>query len=233
VKEVKELGAEHAEGLAMDVTDGAQVGAAMKTIGEKEQYIDILHNNAGIGNNTSITNGGTFEAYRKIMGINVDGIWRVLQAAEPYIGRPKPSKKHPNRREGQLIFTSSAAGKVGIPNMAAYSVSKYAVVGLADSLRLEYQMNDHKIQCIVICPAPVKTKFWDSSPEYKQWIEDYASKGFPYALPTPEDVAKSVLKASKGNKKEVFVPRYYRVITWFRWLAARMLIKIEQSKPKT
>lgn len=232
VDEVKELGTASAEALALDVTNGAQVDEVIKKIGEKEQYIDVLYNNAGIGNNTSIANGGTFEAYRKIMAINIDGIWRVLQAAVPYIGRPNHSKKYPNRREGQLIFTSSSAGKIGVPNMAAYSASKHAIVGLAEAIQLEYKMLDHNIYCIIICPAPVKTKFWSSSPEYQEWIEMYAKKGFPYALPTPKDVAKAVLKASKGNKKEIFVPRWYRIITWFRGFAGRMLIKVEKSKPK-
>ena len=177
VEEVKTLGAEYAEGLAMDVTNREQVESVIKKIGEKEKYIDILYNNAGIGTDCSITNGGTFEEYRKIMSINIDGIWLVLQAAVSYIGRPKPDKKHPDRREGQLIFTSSAAGKVGIPHMSAYCASKHAIVGLADALRLEYQLKDHKIHVITICPAPVKTKFWDSTPEYREWLNKYETKG--------------------------------------------------------
>ncbi|NVM54809.1 MAG: SDR family oxidoreductase [Candidatus Helarchaeota archaeon] len=231
VEEVKELGAEHAEAMMMDVTNREQVEAVMKSIGEKEQYIDILHNNAGIGGKISITNGGTFEQYRKIMSINVDGIWLVLQAAVPYIGRPKPSEKYPDRREGQLIFTSSAAGKLGIPYMVAYTASKYAVAGLSESLRLEYKVNNHKIHVITIYPAPVKTKFWDADPEYQEWIKKYEKSRF-LAFPKPKDVAKVVLKASRGNKKEVFVPRYYRLITWVRGLAGKMLISIERSELK-
>lgn len=234
VEEVKNLGAEYTEAMNMDVTNSEQVESVIKGIGKKEQYIDILHNNAGIGGKVSITNEGTFEDYRKIMSINVDGIWRVLQAAVPYIGRPNPTKKHPDRREGQLIFTSSAAGKLGIPNMAAYSASKYAVVGLADTLRLEYKMNNHKIHVITIYPAPVKTKFWDASPEYQEWFKKYEAKGFPMAVPTPKDVAKIVLKASRGNKKEMFVPRWYRIITLVKGLSGRVLMGIEKSelKPK-
>ncbi len=232
VEEVKTLGAEHAEAMHMDVTNRDQVESVIKSIGEKEQYIDILYNNAGIGGMISITNGGTFEEYRKIMSINLDGIWLVLQAAVPYIGRPVPTKKHPNRREGQLIFTSSAAGKLAIPNMAAYSASKFAVVGLADALRLEYKLNDHKIHVTTIFPAPVKTKFWDASPEYQEWIKRYEAKGFPLALPKPTDVAKIVLKASRGNKREMFVPRYYSVIGLFKWIAERALIGIAKPKAK-
>jgi short-subunit dehydrogenase len=230
VEEVKTLGAEYAEALEMDVTNLEQVESVIQKIGAKEKYIDVLHNNAGIGTDCSITNGGTCDEYRRIMSVNIDGIWNVLQAAVPYIGRPKPDKKHPNRREGQLIFTSSAAGKVGIPHMAAYCASKHAIVGLADALRSEYQLKDQKIHVITSCPAPVKTKFWDSTPEYREWLNKYEKKGLFYVLLEPKAVGKAILKASFGNKKEVFVPRWYRLINLSRGLAARLLIAIEKSK---
>jgi short-subunit dehydrogenase len=230
VSEMKELGAEHAEWKEMDVTNDDQVKSVIQEIAAKEQYIDILHNNAGIGSECSITNGGTMEEYRKIMNVNIDGIWRVLLAAEPYIGRPKPSDKYPDRREGQLILTSSSAGKVGIPNMAAYCTSKHAIIGLADSLRLEYKMNHHDIHVITICPAPVKTQFWESTPKWQEWLKKYESKGFPYKLLEPKDVAKAILKASRKNRKEIFVPRWYKLITLNRRIAGYFLIKVERSK---
>ncbi|MHA1129724.1 MAG: SDR family NAD(P)-dependent oxidoreductase [Candidatus Helarchaeota archaeon] len=230
VEEMKELGAEHAEWKELDVTNEEQVRSVMKYIGEKEQYIDVLHNNAGIGSECSITNGGTMAEYLKIMDVNINGIWRVLLAAEPYLGRPNPSKKYPDRREGQLIFTSSSAGKVGIPHMAAYCSSKHAIIGLADSLRLEYQMYHHKMHVLTVCPAPVKTKFWDSTPKWQEWLRKYESKGFPYTLLKPEDVAKAIYKAAKGNKKEIYVPRWYKLIKLSRSLAGRLLIKVERSK---
>lgn len=233
-QDVKALGAESAETMVLDVTDRGQIESVIKTIGEKEKYIDILFNNAGIGNNCSITNGGTFEEYRRIMSINVDGMWLVTQAALPYIGRPKPDKKHPDRREGQLIFTSSSAGKVGIPNMAAYCMSKHAIVAMADSLRLEYKMKDHNIHVITICPAPVKTKFWDSTPEYHAWLEKYEKKGFLYKLLEIKDVAKAIFKASLGNKKERFVPRWWSIMSFFnvynRGLVGKLLMGVEKSK---
>lgn len=235
VDEVKELGAEHAEAMAMDVTNREQVEQAIKTIGEKEKYIDILHNNAGIGNKCSITNGGTFEGYRRLMSINIDGMWLVLQAALPYIGRPvkKPPKKYPQRREGQLIFTSSAAGKVGLPNMAAYCASKYGIVGLANALRGEYKMQGHKIQSITICPAPAKTKFWDSTPEFQEWVKKYQKKGFIYSFVTPEHIARHVEKASRKNTKEVMVPRWTALLKFFHVLSIGLvqwlMMKIEKK----
>ena len=233
-KELFELGAEHVEFYEFDVTNRKQVESVIKEIGEKEQYIDILHNNAGIGTTCSITNGGTFEEYRKVMSINVDGIWLVLQAALPYIGRPAPTKKFPERKEGQLIFSSSSAGKTGIPNMAAYSMSKHAIIGLANSLRLEYRMQNHKIQVITICPAPANTKFWNATLDLKEWVEKYKKMGFLYKFVDVKDIAKTTLKASRKYKREVFVPRWWWLLAYLQLnshkAAGKLLIKIEKNK---
>lgn len=235
-EELKELGAEYVETHEFDVTNRGQIESVIRNIGEKEQYIDILYNNAGIGTTCSITNGGTFEEYRKIMSINVDGMWLVLQAALPYIGRPAPTKKSPDRKEGQLIFSSSSAGKTGIPNMAAYSMSKYAIVGLANSIRLEFKMQNHNIQVITICAAPTKTKFWESTPEMKEWVENYQKRGILYKFVDVKDVAKTVLKASRKYKREIYVPRWWWLLGWLQLTsikaAGNLLIRIEKSKKK-
>lgn len=233
-KELEALGAENVNIMEMDITDKEQVKNVMNSIGKKEKYIDILHNNAGIGAMCSITNGGTFEEYRKIMSVNVDGMWLVLQAALPYIGRPSPSKDNPDCREGQLIFTSSSGGKTGVPNMGAYCASKHAIVGLADSLRREFKLANQNIEVITVCPAPTKSRFWDSDPNLREWVEKYGEKGGLYKLVEPEDVAKRVLKASKKYKKEIFVPRWWWLISFLQTFSHRtvgkLLIKIEESK---
>ena len=233
-EELRELGAEKVSTMEMDVTNQQQIERVINEIGEKEKYIDILHNNAGVGSMCSITNEGTFEEYRRIMSVNIDGIWLVLKAARPYIGRPAPTKKNPDRREGQLIFTSSSAGKTGIPNMGAYSASKHAIVGLADSLRREYMMADQGIEVITLCPAPTKSRFWDQDPAAKKWVEEYGEKGFLYQLLEPERVAKTTLKASKHYRKDAFVPRWFALIPFLQTLShgliGKLLIKIEESK---
>jgi hypothetical protein len=233
-KELKDLGAEYVEAMELDVTNQEQVKQVMKSIGEKEKYIDILHNNAGVGSMCSITNGGTFEEYRRIMSVNIDGMWLVLQAALPYIGRPAPTKKYPNRREGQLIFTSSSAGKTGVPNMGAYSASKHAIVGLADALRREYRMANHNIEVITVCPAPTKTKFWNATPATKEWVEMYGDKGGLYKLEEPANVAKSILRASRKYKREIMVPRWWWLLPFLQLIShksvGKLLIKIEESK---
>ena len=228
-QELKDLGAELVEFYEMDVTDRDQIRNAINKIGQKEQYIDILFNNAGIGSKCSITNDGTYEEYRKVMSINADGMWLVLQAALPFIGRPTQIKRTVNKKVGQLIFTSSAAGRTGVPNMAAYAMSKSAVIALADSLRSEYKMLNDMIKVITIISAPAKTGFYNT-PETIEWIENYEKRGFLFKLLEANDIAKRILHASRKNKKEIYVPRWWKLIdvlfVFSHSLIGNLLIKI-------
>ncbi|MFW9947498.1 MAG: SDR family NAD(P)-dependent oxidoreductase [Candidatus Odinarchaeota archaeon] len=230
IEELEGLGAEYVDWFEMDLTNKEQISRVLKTIGDKEKYIDILFNNAGIGSKCSITNNGRFEEYRKIMSINVDGMWLVLQAALPYIGRPAPIKKNPDRREGQLIFSSSSAGKTGVPYMAAYAMSKSAIIALANSVRLEYKIQNHKIDVITVVPAPADTKFYHTS-EMVDWINSYKKRGFLYQFVKTRDIAKRALKASRKRKKEIFVPRWWKLLdvlfAFSHRLIGNLLIKIE------
>jgi len=231
--ELMELGADSVYFYEMDVTNRQQIERVIKEIGEKEKYIDILHNNAGFGSKCSITNQGDFEDYRKVMSVNVDGMWLVLQAALPYIGRPTQIKKNEVKKVGQLIFTASAAGRTGVPNMAAYAMSKSAVIALANSLRLEYQMKEELIDVITIIAAPAKTGFYNTS-ETKEWIENYEKQGFLFKLLKAKDIAKRILHASRKNKKEVYVPRWWKLLdilfVFSHKLIGNLLIKIEKDK---
>ena len=67
--ELLDMGAESVQFYEVDLTNQEMIKNALNDIGKKEQYIDILFNNAGIGNKCSITNNGTFEEYRKVMSI--------------------------------------------------------------------------------------------------------------------------------------------------------------------
>jgi len=232
-QELKDLGAELVEFYEMDVLDRDQINIAINKIGQKEQYIDILFNNAGVGSKCSVTNKGTYEEYRKVMAINTDGMWLVLQAALPFIGRPTQIRKTVNKKVGQLIFTSSAAGRTGVPNMAAYAMSKSAIIAMADSIRLEYKIMEEMINVITIISAPAKTGFYNT-PETIEWIENYEKQGFLFKLLEAEDIAKRVMNASRKNKKQIYVPRWWKLIdilfVFSHNLIGNLLIKIEKAK---
>lgn len=232
-KELVVLGAESVETYHMDLLNNDQITEVFDKIKSKEEFIDILFNNAGIGSTCSITNQGTFEEYRKVMAINVDAMWFVLQVAMPFFGRPAPSKKIPNRKEGQLIFSSSAAGKTGVPYMAAYAMSKSAIIALADSIRLEFKMQNHRVDVITSVAAPANTKFYNT-PEMVQWIKSYEKRGFLFKFVKAKDIAKRILKASRKHKKEIYTPRWWWLLGFLfvfsHGLIGRLLLKIEKGK---
>jgi len=232
-KELVSLGAETVETIHVDLSNRVQIIDVFNKIKSKEDFIDILFNNAGIGSRCSITNKGTFEEYRKIIAINVDAMWIVLQAALPLFGRPSPSKNYPNSKEGQLIFSSSAAGKTGVPYMAAYAMSKSAIIALADSIRLEFKMQNHKIDVITSVAAPANTKFYNT-PEMVEWIKNYEKRGFLFKFVEAKDIAKRILKASRKHKKEIYTPRWWWLLAFLfvfsHSLIGNLLIKIEKEK---
>lgn len=97
------------------------------------------------------------------------------------------------RRSGHLVNVASGVGRVPLPGSATYSATKHGVVGLTESLRLEYR--DSGIGFSVIQPAQVETAMLDGQAR-------------PRALPqiTPEAVAEAVVRAVERDRFEIWVP---------------------------
>jgi NAD(P)-dependent dehydrogenase (short-subunit alcohol dehydrogenase family) len=116
-----------AHALVLDVTDQAAVPAAVERAELAAGPVDVLVNNAGYGVE------GTFEetpleVFRRQFEVNVFGTIAVTQAMLPYLRQ---------RRAGTIVFVTSMGGLRSFPGLSAYHGSKYAVEGIADSLRQE------------------------------------------------------------------------------------------------
>jgi short-subunit dehydrogenase len=97
------------------------------------------------------------------------------------------------RRQGHLVNIASGVGRIPLPGSAVYSATKHGIVGLTESLRLEYRHSG--IGFTLVHPSQVKTAMIDGQPQ-------------PRLLPvvTPDDVAQAVLTAVREDKFEVWVP---------------------------
>jgi short-subunit dehydrogenase len=98
------------------------------------------------------------------------------------------------RERGHLVNVASGVGRVPLPGSAVYSATKHGVVGLTESLRLEYRKTPLRFS--VVQPAQVKTAMLDGQ----------ASPPL-LAVVTPEEVAREVIDAVRRNRFEVWVPR--------------------------
>lgn len=128
-----------------DVSVADQVDALITQVKDAFGRIDLLVNNAGVGRLKSIAESTEAE-WDRIQAINLKGTFLCTKAVLPVMKR---------QRSGYIVNIASLAGKMGFGGAAAYSASKFGVVGLTQSL-LEEAI-EHNIKATAICPGYVAT----------------------------------------------------------------------------
>lgn len=146
----------HARGLPCetmtgDVTDEAAVDAAVAEIDRRFGRLDILFNNAGIGDPVpTLMHDCLTENWRKVVDINMNGVFYFARAALRIMVR---------QGSGKIINTASMWGLAGSSSvfpMPGYTATKGAVVNLTRELALQYA--EKNIQVNAICPGFFVTK---------------------------------------------------------------------------
>jgi NAD(P)-dependent dehydrogenase (short-subunit alcohol dehydrogenase family) len=134
-----------AVGIQADVTSPDHVDAMIGTAIREFGKIDVLINNAGINIRGAIDEL-SYEQFRQVQQINVDGMWLCSKAVIPYMKRAN---------YGRIVNIASTLGLVGLANRTPYATSKGAVVQMTRALGLEMAPNG--ITCNAICPGPFLT----------------------------------------------------------------------------
>jgi NAD(P)-dependent dehydrogenase (short-subunit alcohol dehydrogenase family) len=148
--------------VALDVTDPAQITAAVQAAEAKFGRVDVLVNNAGYGYQSSIEEGIDAEI-RDQFDANVFGLFALTRAVLPGM------RKH---RQGHVLNVTSVAGFIGFPGSGYYAASKHAVEGFSDALAAEGQPLGIRVTCIE--PGPFRTDWAGRSLKQTQsQIADY------------------------------------------------------------
>ncbi len=134
-------------GVQCDVSDYGSVSAAADRAIEAFGKIHILCNNAGVSPVGAIDET-TPEDWKWCMGVNLMGVVHGLQAIVP--------RMKEQGEGGHVINTSSIAGLMALPTLGIYTATKYAVVGISETLRGE--LAPAGIGVSVVCPSFVKTR---------------------------------------------------------------------------
>jgi NAD(P)-dependent dehydrogenase (short-subunit alcohol dehydrogenase family) len=143
--------------------------------------VDLAHLNAGVTTGAEDITEVTDAQYRRILGVNVDGVVFGTRALVPEIAA---------RGGGAIVVTSSLAGIVAFPGDSIYTLTKHAVVGFVRALGP--RLADQHITINAVCPSLVDTPLIDGE------IRDVlAGSGFP--LIAPEEVADAVLACMVGE----------------------------------
>ncbi|MFL6413713.1 MAG: SDR family oxidoreductase [Nitrososphaeraceae archaeon] len=135
------------EVLKLDVTDDESVKEAIEKIANEQGTIDVLVNNAGYGLLGPLEEL-SIEEFKEQFEANVFGVIRVTQSVLPIMRM---------QRHGTIVNISSVAGRMGFPLTPAYVSSKFALVGLSESMA--YELEQFGIKVILIEPGVIKTNF--------------------------------------------------------------------------
>lgn len=133
--------------LDLDVTDQAQIDAAVKAAEDRFGRIDVLVNNAGYGYQASIEEGIDQEI-RAMFDANVFGLFAMTRAVLPGMR---------TRRKGHVLNITSQAGFIGFPGSGYYAASKHAVEGFSDALAAEGAPLGIHVTCVA--PGPFRTEW--------------------------------------------------------------------------
>ncbi|MCL5734261.1 MAG: SDR family oxidoreductase [Actinobacteria bacterium] len=115
-------------GFRCDITDGAQVAAAMTAAADRYGGIDIVVANAGAFGVATAIEAYPAEVFAQVLNVNVNGVFLTIKHAVPYLKR---------RGGGSIIVTSSALAVKALPYMLAYQASKSALTGLVKGAAVE------------------------------------------------------------------------------------------------
>ncbi|MCP2266061.1 NADP-dependent 3-hydroxy acid dehydrogenase YdfG [Promicromonospora thailandica] len=150
--------------VALDVTDEAQVQAAVEAGVEAFGRIDVLVNNAGRGLLGAVEEASDAEV-RAVYDTNVFGVLTVTRAVLPVLRA---------QRSGHVVNVSSVGGFVGSAGWGVYASTKFAVEGFSETMALE--LAPLGIGVTLVEPGYFRTDFLDSSSLHRVTtaVEDYA-----------------------------------------------------------
>jgi NAD(P)-dependent dehydrogenase (short-subunit alcohol dehydrogenase family) len=194
----------HAERL--DVADGEAVRTAIDAAAARAGRLDLVFNNAGIsvaGETLAMTDAH----WQRIVDVNLWGVIHGVRAALPVMAR---------QGSGHIVNTASLAGLLPSPLNVAYAATKYAVVGLSQSLRMEAA--GRGVNVSVVCPGLVATGILRNAVQLDTAGVDVSARvGLrPYPV---EKAARAILRGVARNDAVIVFPAHAHAARWLWRLA--------------
>lgn len=210
-----ELGADCAHQATLDVSDRAAFAAYAQTIQDDCGTPGIIVNNAGVGLAGELINMDP-DDWDWLMGVNLNGVMHGCRYFGPMLAEAG---------KGHIVNIASMLGLMPLAGTAAYCASKFAVLGLSESLRGE--LGPRGVGVSAICPGLIKTRIaaegrsGDTDPaEYAEAVKHFATRGAD-----PMTVAKAICQAIERD-----IPvRPVRPEAWAAWYARRLAPRITQN----
>ena len=179
---------EGARFVPADVTVADELAEVIDTAVREFGGLDVMFNNAGVGGAEGSVIDCPESLYDRILDVDLKAVWRGIKLAAPVMIE---------RGGGSIISTSSGAGLMGIPGLAAYSAAKGGVIALTRAAAME--LAPHRVRVNAICPGGIVTPIIYDSPIRNAAIDPDSLRavlGAAHPIPRagePEDIASAAL----------------------------------------
>jgi len=177
--------------LPCDVRDDGAVADAAATVQRELGTVELLFANAGVAT-AGPTCSVPVDDDRWVLDVNVMGSIIVTRHFVPHMREAG---------RGRVTFTASIAGLVGAPGMAVYTASKFAVVGFAESLRVE--LHGTGVTVTTLCPGYVRTGLHHATRYHGAPYSELLERAPRWAGLRPEQVARRGVDATLAGQAQV------------------------------
>ncbi|MGD9365097.1 MAG: SDR family oxidoreductase [Desulfobacteraceae bacterium] len=212
-----------ASAVKADVTNYPAMERLIRETVERLGRIDYIFNNAGIGIGGHV-NHFDIEDWKYIVNVNLMGVINGVQAVY---------KVMIDQGFGHIVNTASIAGLMPSPGMVGYSTTKYAVVGLSESLRSEAARFGVRVS--VLCPGVIRTPILAGGGKFGRMLVDIPSETVSRMWESlkpmpPAQFAEKALDALARNKDVIVVPSWWKRFWWINRLAPSLGLTLSQKR---
>ena len=177
--------ADYATFIKCDIGDAISVNTAFSDFKKSSNSLDILINNAGIGSLTTVEHE-TDEVWHKVLNVNVVGTARVSRQAIPLLRASKSAA---------IVNTASIAATDGIPNRAAYSASKGAILTLTLAMATDHLADGIRVNAVnpATTDTPWVKRLLDQSADAKAARTALEARQPMGRLVSPVEIANAII----------------------------------------
>jgi uncharacterized protein len=181
-----------------DVSDKSEVLSMAQNVLDKFGKVDVLVNNAGFGILGKVEN----QSIEEIEAVTATNYLGMIYCTKAFLSSMLAE------RSGHIVNVASLAASFGIPGLAAYCGSKFAMLGFSESL--SHELHRTGVKVTVVSPIGVRTNFFDH-PSF----EHSRRRNKQYSLDVTA-VSKAVIRASNSSRFEIVVPFFMRGAVWLK-----------------
>jgi uncharacterized protein len=181
-----------------DVSNKSEVLTMARDVLNKFGKIDVLVNNAGFGILGKVVN----QSIEEIESVTATNYLGMVYCTKAFLSSMI------ERRSGHIVNVASLAASFGIPGLASYCGSKFAMLGFSEAL--SHELRGTGVGITVVSPIGVKTNFFDhpSFSQRQKWSMKYSMDA--------GKVSKAVIRASTSPRFEIVVPFFMRGAVWLK-----------------